>query len=74
MPRLQATVEYDSWVALILDDIYGRHPALPWQGEQVGQVLDALDRLADVLTPAPTIGHCPGADFTGRRIRPDPRR
>jgi aminoglycoside phosphotransferase (APT) family kinase protein len=72
VPRLRATVEYDSWFALILDDIDGRHPALPWQDEQVGQVIGALDRLADVLTPAPitapAIGHYLGADFTGWRI------
>lgn len=72
VPRLRATVEHGSWFALILDDIDGRHPALPWEDGQVGQVLGALDRLADVLTPAPitapTIGQYLGADFTGWRI------
>jgi aminoglycoside phosphotransferase (APT) family kinase protein len=71
-PRLRATVEHGGWFALILDDIDGRHPALPWRTEQVGQVLGALDRLADVLTPAPitapAIGDYLGADFTGWRI------
>jgi hypothetical protein len=52
-PRLRATAEHGSWFALILDDIDGRHPALPWEDGQVSQVLDALDRLADVLTPPP---------------------
>ena len=70
-PRLRATVEHGSWFALILDDIDGRHPALPWEDGQVGQVLGALDRLADVLTPAPitapAIGQYLGADFTGWR-------
>jgi Ser/Thr protein kinase RdoA (MazF antagonist) len=45
---------------------------LPWEDGQVGQVLGTLDRLADVLTPAPitapAIGQYLGADFTGRRI------
>ena len=72
VPRLRATVEHGSWFALILDDVDGRHPALPWQDEQVGEVLRALDRLADVLTPAPitapAIGQYLGADFTGWRI------
>jgi aminoglycoside phosphotransferase (APT) family kinase protein len=71
-PRLRATVEHGSWFALILDDVDGRHPALPWVDEQVGQVLAALDRLANVLTPAPiavpTIGQYLDADFTGWRI------
>ena len=70
-PRLRATIEHGSWFALILDDIDGRHPALPWEDRQVGQVLGALDRLADVLTPAPitapAIAQYLGADFTGWR-------
>jgi aminoglycoside phosphotransferase (APT) family kinase protein len=70
-PRLRATAEHGSWFALILDDIDGRHPALPWKDGQVGQVLDALGRLADALTPAPIavpgIGQYLGADFTGWR-------
>jgi aminoglycoside phosphotransferase (APT) family kinase protein len=70
-PRLQATAGHGSWFALILDDIDGRHPALPWEDDQVGQVLDAIGQLADVLTPAPVaappIGQYLGADFTGWR-------
>jgi aminoglycoside phosphotransferase (APT) family kinase protein len=72
VPRLRATVEHGSWFALILDDIDGRHPALPWQDGQVDQVLSALDKLADVLTPAPVtapaIGQYLGVNFTGWRI------
>jgi aminoglycoside phosphotransferase (APT) family kinase protein len=71
VPRLRATVQHGSWFALILDDIDGQHPVLPWQDEQTGQVIDALDRLAGVLTPAPitapAIGQYLGADFTGWR-------
>jgi aminoglycoside phosphotransferase (APT) family kinase protein len=70
-PRVRATVEHGSWFALILDDIDGRHPALPWEDGQVGQVLGTLDSLADMLTPAPVsapaIGDYLGADFTGWR-------
>ena len=71
-PRLQATVEHGSWFALIVDDIEGQHPDLPWEDGQIGQVLDALDSLAAVLTPAPVsgpgIGEYLGTDFTGWRI------
>ena len=71
-PRVRATVEQGSWFALILDDIDGRHPVLPWEDGQVGQVLGALDGLGDVLTPAPvsapSIGDYFGTDFTGWRI------
>jgi hypothetical protein len=67
-PRLRATVEHGSWFALILDDIDGRHPALPWEDGQVGQVLGALDRLADVRwarrgSPTPS---APRTDRPGR--------
>jgi aminoglycoside phosphotransferase (APT) family kinase protein len=72
VPRLRATVEYGSWFAMVLDDVGGKHPALPWQDEQVDQVLGVLHRLADALTPAPitapAIGDYFGADFTGWRI------
>jgi hypothetical protein len=34
-------------------DVEGRHPALPWQDTELGQVLTAVDRLAAALTPAP---------------------
>lgn len=70
-PRLRATVEHGPWFALILDDVDGTHPALPWQDGQLSQVLEALGRLAGVLTPAPVtapdIGQYLGADFTGWR-------
>jgi len=71
VPRLRATAEYGPWFALILEEVDGRHPALPWQDEQLGQVLETLARLAGVLTPAPVaapgIGQYLGADFTGWR-------
>ena len=70
-PRLRATAEHGSWFALILEDIDGQHPVLPWQDEQLDQVLGVLGTLADVLTPAPvsapSIGEYLGADFTGWR-------
>jgi aminoglycoside phosphotransferase (APT) family kinase protein len=71
VPRLWATAEHGPWFALILADVGGRHPVLPWRDDEVGQVLDALDRLADTLTPAPitapAIGRYLSANFTGWR-------
>lgn len=71
VPRLRATAEYGPWFALILDEVDGRHPELPWQDDQLGQVLETLARLAGVLTPAPVaapgIGEYLSADFTGWR-------
>jgi aminoglycoside phosphotransferase (APT) family kinase protein len=71
-PRLRATAEHGSWFALILEDIDGRHPVLPWEDREIGQVLDAIDRLADALTPAPVtapgVGQYFRDDFSGWRI------
>lgn len=71
IPRLHGTVEEGPWVALVLDDVDGRHPELPWQAADLGQVLTALDRLAEALTPAPagvpTVGATLGDAFTGWR-------
>lgn len=71
IPRLHGTVDDDPWVALVLDDVDGRHPELPWSSGDLGQVLAALDRLAEALTPAPAdvpaVGTALGDAFTGWR-------
>jgi aminoglycoside phosphotransferase (APT) family kinase protein len=71
VPRLLGTAEVGAWFALVLDDVAGHQPALPWQDGQLGLVLAALDRLAEVLTPAPVtvpaISEYLGSDFTGWR-------
>jgi aminoglycoside phosphotransferase (APT) family kinase protein len=53
VPRLRGVAEHGSWVALVLADVDGVHPALPWQPGELGQVMAAIDRLAMTLTPAP---------------------
>lgn len=71
VPRLRGTAELGPWFALIVDDVAGRQPALPWQDEQLDLVLASLGQLAEALTPAPVqvpgIGQYLGADFTGWR-------
>ena len=71
VPRLRGTAELGPWFALVLDDVAGRQPALPWQDGELNLVLAALDRLADALTPAPVsvpaITDYFAADFTGWR-------
>lgn len=70
-PRLRGLVEDDGWTALVLDDINGRHPGLPWQQPDLDRMLAALDQLATILTPppigAPLVTQSLGADFTGWR-------
>ncbi|KQS10656.1 hypothetical protein ASG04_04000 [Curtobacterium sp. Leaf183] len=48
-PRLRASltavVDGDDWIALVLDDVDGRHPGVARDGSDVAAVLDALDTL-----------------------------
>jgi Ser/Thr protein kinase RdoA (MazF antagonist) len=78
VPRLRGSVDLDSWVALILDDVDGRHPAEPWDPRELSRVAAALDRLAGALTPspiaAPAIGEMYARAFTGwQRLAQAPR-
>lgn len=41
------------WVALVLADVAGRHPDLPWRAAELDASLVALDRLAATCTPCP---------------------
>ena len=52
-PNLLGSYDDGSWVALLLDDIEGRHPHLPWQDDELRRVLAAVDELLADLTPCP---------------------
>lgn len=75
VPRLRGTVERGPWFALVIEDVDGRQPVVPWREHELGLVLAALDRLAEALTPAPAtvvstapaIADYLGADFRGWR-------
>lgn len=41
------------WVALVLEDVEGRHPATPWEPAELTRVLAVLADLAAVTTPTP---------------------
>jgi hypothetical protein len=53
IPGLRGTATCGPWTALVIDDVDGRQPALPWQPADIDRVLTTLDHLADALTPAP---------------------
>ncbi len=52
-PRLLGCIDADGWVILILEDIDGHTPAMPWQAAELDRVLAAIAGLAAALTPAP---------------------
>jgi hypothetical protein len=63
--RLHGIVDRPPWIALVLQDIAGRQPQLPWRTAELGQVVAALDQMAEALTPArvpvPDVGERLGA-------------
>ncbi|MFD9485368.1 phosphotransferase family protein [Streptomyces sp. NPDC059991] len=52
-PRLLATHDDATWVALAFEDVDGRQPHVPWRADELSRVLHAVGELAHTLTPAP---------------------
>jgi len=54
VPAPRLLWSYDGeWVALGIDHVEGRHPIRPWTAGDLDACLDALETVADRLTPAP---------------------
>ena len=51
-PRLQWVMDGD-WVVLGLEYVESRAPRRPWRGDELDRCLDALEEVADRLTPVP---------------------
>jgi hypothetical protein len=61
-PRLLWHLD-DDWVVLGIEHVEGRNPARPWRRRDLDAALDALEVVADRLTPAPAgLGLDPVAD------------
>jgi aminoglycoside phosphotransferase (APT) family kinase protein len=74
-PTLLGTYDDGDWVALVLTDVEGRHPATPWRDDDLASTRAALDELARVQAPpgVPDAREYLEADFTGwHRLRADP--
>jgi aminoglycoside phosphotransferase (APT) family kinase protein len=52
-PRLLGVHDDGEWVALIYQDIDGRHPSTPWVDAELSAVLAALHRLSTAEVPPP---------------------
>ena len=71
IPRLRGVRQDGPWTALVLDDVDGRQPGVPWDPAELARVLAGIDRLADALTPSPmataSVTERFAGDFTGWR-------
>lgn len=52
-PRLLGSYDDGTRVALVLQDIDGRQPRIPWEPAELNRVLAAVGELGAALTPAP---------------------
>jgi aminoglycoside phosphotransferase (APT) family kinase protein len=76
-PTLLGSYDDGEWVALVYEDVEGRHPATPWLPDELRRVQAALTELASVLTPSPlrspTAADALADDFAGwRRLAAEP--
>ncbi|MGZ5406025.1 MAG: phosphotransferase, partial [Nocardioides sp.] len=56
LPAPRLLWSYDGeWVALGIEHVDGRHPLRPWTDGDLDACLDALETVADRLTPAPEV-------------------
>lgn len=74
-PRLLGSHDDGDWVAVVLQDVDGRHPRTPWVPAELDLVLAALADLArtPALPGSPAAAEMLAPDFGGwRRVRADP--
>lgn len=53
VPEVVGWIDRDGWVALVLEAIDGRHPAIPWRDDELALVLTGLDGMLAGLAPPP---------------------
>ncbi|RZU52457.1 phosphotransferase family enzyme [Krasilnikovia cinnamomea] len=78
VPRFVGSYDDGEWVALVLEDIEGRHPHTPWRPDELAAAVRGLRQLAAALTPSPvadlaTAGDRLADNFAGwDRVAADP--
>lgn len=63
VPGLLGVHDEGDWIALVLEDVEGRHPTTPWERDELAMVSGTLRRLAHALTPAPVLAVPTTADM-----------
>lgn len=51
VPRLLGVLDDDGWVALVVEDVEGRHPGRPWTHAQLGAALQTLGAVSGLSAP-----------------------
>jgi len=73
-PRLLGSYDDGDWVALVLEDVEGRHPHTPWVADELDAILRMLAQVASVAMPGlPRAADALMHDFQGwDRVAQDP--
>ncbi|MFB9410107.1 phosphotransferase family protein [Dactylosporangium matsuzakiense] len=72
-PPLLGVYDDGDWVALVYEDVDGRHPHTPWHDDEVAAVLEALRRLAVPVSGLPSLLTETAGDYAGwRNLAADP--
>jgi aminoglycoside phosphotransferase (APT) family kinase protein len=53
VPALRGQYVHGDWIALVITEVDGRTPAIPWRTAELDRVVDAVQTLGECLTPAP---------------------
>jgi aminoglycoside phosphotransferase len=53
VPRLLDAYDDGEWVALVYEDVEGRHPEIPWRSHELDRVAGAIADLGAALDPSP---------------------
>ena len=53
VPRLLDVYDDGIWVALVYEDVEGRHPEIPWRSDELDRVAGAIADLGAALDPSP---------------------
>src|SRR5215471_13366084 len=53
VPRLLDGYDDGEWVALLYEDVDGRHPSIPWRPDELDHVAGAIAELSAALDPSP---------------------
>jgi Ser/Thr protein kinase RdoA (MazF antagonist) len=53
VPALRGQFRNGDWIALLITEVDGRSPAIPWRTAELDLVVDAIQTLGECLTPTP---------------------